>query len=164
MSRQAPHAVRPDLDSGFTLVEMLVVLAIMAIVAGSASSSFRNPRADEQIRPLAARLVAELRAARTLAISSNRDIAFAFDAATRSYKIDGIVTTAAVSPSINVTLLTAKEFVRDRSEAKIVFFADGSSTGGRLTLTQGNQSIPVLVPWLTGFAQIEASKSGAPRP
>jgi general secretion pathway protein H len=155
---------KPTQDKGFTLVEMLVVLAIIGMVMASASSSFRNPRADEQIRPVAARLVAELRAARSLAIASNREIAFAFDAEARVYRIDGTAASTPVSPSITVTLLTAKEFVRDRSDAKIVFFADGSSTGGRLTLTQGNRSIPILVPWLTGYPQIDIDKPAGLRP
>ena len=51
---------------------------------------------------------------------------------------------------VELTLKTAQSDILDNSTGRIRFFPDGSSTGGRLTLTAGDREWIITVAWLTG--------------
>lgn len=59
---------------GFTLVELLVVIAMMAVMMALAVPSYRSWQANAQYRQAANGIVAALRSARSTAISTNRQI------------------------------------------------------------------------------------------
>ena len=42
----------------------------------------------------------------------------------------------------------------DDSQGRVRFFPDGTSTGGRLTLTQNERKYYVVVDWLTGRVEL----------
>ena len=67
-ARSAKREVAARLARGFTLIELMVVIAIIAIAAGVATLSLRDP-AETQLQREAARLSALLEAARTEARS-----------------------------------------------------------------------------------------------
>jgi type IV fimbrial biogenesis protein FimT len=62
---------------GFTLVEAIIVLAIMAILAGASASSFVWLNQSTQIRGAAFDLVADLDFARSEAVKRNDDVVVA---------------------------------------------------------------------------------------
>ncbi len=137
-------------EAGFTLLEMIVVLAIMAMAIAFATSSISNSGGAVRLQPLAVRVAADLKLARADAISQNHPVEVEFDAKAHAYRIQGSRAPVALPGSIGFSLATSREFSRSSDRAHLVFFPDGSSTGGRLTLTDRQTSITLAIDWLTG--------------
>jgi general secretion pathway protein H len=141
-------------ESGYLLLELLVVLAILALTLGLAVPNHRPSATSLEPRALATRLASELRLARATAVVRAREVAFEFNAKERWFQVHG-AQRIAVPASISVTLTTARDHTQRDTDAHIVFFHDGSSTGGKIALQSGNAIHTVAVDWLTGSVQLE---------
>jgi general secretion pathway protein H len=123
--------------AGFTLLEMLVVLAVLALalalVAGGGA-----PRPAVQARAAADRVAAALRTARGQAILQDRQVTVALDAPGHALRV-GRDAPLRLPPTLDLT-----------GPPTIRFAPDGSSSGGRIVLAGGGRQIAVTVDWLTG--------------
>lgn len=128
-------------DRGFTLLEMLVVLAVLGLVAGLVVARGPMRSAGLDARTAANQLAGVLRAARSEAIATDRPVAVL---------IDGVAGTVRIGPgpprSLGATLLPPAR--------PIVFAPDGSSAGGRIGVAAGPVRRQVAVDWLTGRVSI----------
>lgn len=68
------HRPRPGMQRGFTLIEAMVVIAILAVMAGMSVASFSWFNQTTRIRSAAFDLVADLDFARSEAIKRNGDV------------------------------------------------------------------------------------------
>jgi general secretion pathway protein H len=140
-------------ERGFSLLELIVVLAIMALAAvalvpitGSAS---RGITIDAAARAVAV----ELRAARSAAIYANRETDFTIDAAARRYWSDAAPRQQALPDGI-----TAAVAPGERSRGSIRFYPDGSASGGAILLTGPQRTARIEVDALTGRARIDVGR------
>jgi len=108
---------------------------------------------------VAADMAARLRAARSMAIAQNRDVSFALDTARRTYGVVGVGALQTIPATIGLSVTTARTLIRENSNALLVFFSDGTSTGGTIRLADQHQAVAIGVEWLTGAVHIER---GAP--
>jgi general secretion pathway protein H len=61
-------------------------------------------------------------------------------------------------------LVTAQSELTGEGQGNVRFFADGSSTGGRVVLDRGEKSMQIDINWLTGQLEVEdATSDGQPR-
>jgi general secretion pathway protein H len=136
-------------EAGFTLLELVVVFVILGLVLTLFVTRVRGPSPGLTLRAAANELAAGLREARSAAISGDRPVLFAIDAAHRGWRAaDGAVKTFPSGTTVSVQLADGK-----LSSAAIVgirFEGDGSSSGGRVDLAAGAQRMTVAVNWLTG--------------
>ena len=138
---------------GFTLIELLVVLAISSL-ALVLIIGYRPPWSRGLgVHATAAELAAGLRLARSEAILSNRPVAFDLDAAGHRYRI-GNAAAKQVPADLSIELLTISGEARKAGDGDIRFNPDGSSTGGRISLIDGQRKVAVGVDWLTGRVSI----------
>lgn len=139
--------------AGFTLIEMLVVLAILALsfvlMAGYRPLWSRGLEIDTT----AAMLAAELRLVRSEAIAANRAAAFELNVAGRRYR-GGSAPTRELPARMAVELTTISDERQSSGAGSIRFFPDGSSTGGRIVLAEGSRRVAVGVDWLTGRVSV----------
>ncbi len=134
---------------GFSLVELLVVLAIMSfalvLIVG-----YKAPWSSGlNLKGTAAELAAGLRLARSEAIADNRPILFAVDLSSHRYRI-GSEPPRGLPPQLSIGLVTVDGEKRSATSADIRFNPDGSSSGGRIVLANDARRIAVGVDWLTG--------------
>jgi general secretion pathway protein H len=121
-------------EAGFTLLEMLVTVAVMGIVL-AVLAGFTRPQSHRLEMEAAARDVARaMRAARGTAISGGTPVTFALPA------LPGWLTVAERAP-----------------QGGIVFAPDGSSSGGGVLLAGDGQATEVSADWLTGRVDIHAA-------
>lgn len=139
-------------NKGFSLLELLLVLIITVSIVALASPRIANGLDSIQLKRLSRDMAASLRATRTLAITKGKDATWLVDFAQQHYQYTDKSKT--YSDKINLSLTTAsKEQISDVT-ATIRFFPDGSSTGGEITLAQGNSKYSIQIDWLTGRVKI----------
>ena len=135
---------------GFTLLELLVVLAIIgfsvSLIPGFALRGGEATALDHA----AGILVDGLHETRHQAVLANRQSLFAIDVESRQFQAGGNATPVQIDRQIDLGMVTARSEQNGPSEGRIRFYADGSSTGGRITLSNGDDQRIVEVDWLTG--------------
>jgi general secretion pathway protein H len=157
-ARREPANVRIA-ENGWSLIEMLVVLAILALIAAVALPGTPIMGRGPSLGLVAADMAARLRAARSLAMAQDRDVVFALDTDRRTYGVAGVGASQTIPATIGLSVTTARTLIRENKEAQLVFFSDGTSSGGTVRLTDQHQSVAIGVEWLTGAVHIER---GAP--
>lgn len=135
---------------GFTLLELLVVLAIVALIASLTLPNMRLPGIATDASRAARQIAGGLAQARQTAIFSNRESRLVLDMENKSFVIDK-------GPPVRLTgvdklsLLTAERDVLSQSSGTIRFFSDGSAGGGEITIQDlTGATATVRVNWLSG--------------
>jgi prepilin-type N-terminal cleavage/methylation domain-containing protein len=125
---------------GFTLVELMVVVAIMGILAGIGSLAIVNTLPSYNLTRAARDMVSSLRKARSMAIKYNRDVLIEFNVDKDSYTIDRLGINKHVS--IPETYSGIKLGFPGRS--KKVSFTDNKLTFNTTGLTGGARGYAYL--------------------
>jgi general secretion pathway protein H len=122
--------------AGFTLIEMLVVLAVLVLALGLVLT--RGPVRSERLEldSAAHQVAGALRLARSRAISEQRTVVLAFRA--DGYRLDR---DASVTWPGNISL---------EGNQRVFFTPDGGSSGARLQLRNGQRAVAIGIDWLTG--------------
>ena len=139
---------------GVTLLELLIVLAIMAIVAGFMIPMFGGPISTSELRSAARELAAGLRLAQSEAVSQRRQTFLVLDVAGKRFKVDNDPHEHKLPSKVELKLFTAQNDLVSDSVGSIRFFPDGGSNGGRITVASGDRKFDVDIDWLTGRVAI----------
>jgi general secretion pathway protein H len=157
-SRRGP-ALAGGRARGFTFVELLVVLMIMALAMALVGTSISRSISGAEMRNAAKKVAASLRYTRTRAILSKSEQVFLLDTESRKY------TAADREPvelpeGMNVELNTARSELTSETAGGIRFYPDGGSTGGNVRLEANGRIYRVNVAWLTGEASLQRDEEG----
>lgn len=139
---------------GFTLVELLVVLAIMAAAYAIAAPMISAGMSGTELKSAARQVAAGLRKARSEAVTRKNEVALNLDLELRQFELSGEKRIYSLPKSIEVGLYTAQSELKNDKTGSIRFYPDGSSTGGRITVGVGERKLYVNVDWLTGQVAI----------
>ena len=148
MGRQ--QKVSPPLQGGFTIIELLVVMVIMALAYTLASPMISSGVSGAELKASARQIAAGLRKARSDAISRRQESVLTLDLATRQFQLTGDARVYRLPPSVAVKVFTAQSELVGGTAGAIRFFPDGGSTGGRITLSANARNYDVDINWLTG--------------
>lgn len=124
MPRAAALPPGPDSERGFTLLEMLVVLAITGLIAGLLYPQIEAARFAVRQRLLREQVAAGIEAARSAALRSGGPVALRADK-------DALV----VAETRRIAIASPDGLML-RPQA-VLFYPDGSTTGGELTIGTG---------------------------
>ena len=150
---------RSESGAGFTLIEMIVVLAILGLMTTLVVTNGARVSAAVHARAAAEAISGALRSARSEAVLSNRSVAFTLDLAGRSYQW-GQTPRQALSDDLRLALLTSRELLTTTGNfGTIRFDPDGGSSGGRVTIEGGGVTWWVGVDWLSGRVSTEENRS-----
>ena len=134
---------------GFTLIELMVVFAIMALVVAMAPVAYDKLKEGVQYRDTVRSLITQLRSARYTAVSEGVPVRFTVDLKTREYGVPGTVKEIPETVELR-TIVADREFVPGGS-ASIMFLASGGSTGGSVEIIRKTGAGTRLrVDWLSG--------------
>jgi general secretion pathway protein H len=132
----------------------MLVLFIAALLVGLTPPLISSVMPGVKLKGAAREIAAGLRYARDYAVLQRSDAALTLDLKERAYTVSGRGRTFHIPDGLEVLLDTVKsEMVGERTGA-IRFYPDGSSTGGRVTLSRGERVYKVDVDWLTGRVRI----------
>ena len=142
-------------QAGVTLLELLIVIALMGIVAALVVPMFGGPVSTSELRATARQLAAGLRLARSEAVSERRETFLVVDVAGKRFKVDREAREHALPAKVELKLFTAQNDLVSENVGSIRFYPDGGSNGGRITVASGPRKFDVDVDWLTGRVSIE---------
>jgi general secretion pathway protein H len=135
-------------NSGFTLLELLVVLGILVLITGAWPLATDRLFPTQQLRNESHRLLSTIRTVRTLARASGEIQFLEILPSTVEYRGAGEVHQLPKDMRLKIrgTDLT--------HEARLEFYPDGSSNGGTLDLALANRTQIIAVSGLTGHAEV----------
>ena len=151
MGKQPMSPAGSEGPRGFTLLELLVVMAILALSAAALGP--RLPGTLERVRIQAAAFALKdaLEQARREAVRGNAPLLFVIVADTGDYGLDPD-RLAQLPADLRLQVVTAAEAAPQvRPEAGgILFFPDGSSSGGQLVLESNRLNQVMRIDWRSG--------------
>lgn len=142
-------------SSGFTLVEILLVLGILAI-AINILSPIILPSASSQLKHNTQLLLSAVRETRLYALQHRSTARLAIDTAITGYRIPGHANPPPLVGDVRISITVAEHTLTDHHTGGILFYPDGSSTGGRINLHQADLIQQIDVAWLTGAVSLHA--------
>lgn len=137
--------------AGFTLLEMLVVLTIvglsLALVVPAASKSM-----VVSVHDIARDMQMSLRQVRAKAVTQQSSTLFWLDMEQHTY-LNHKNSAKSFPKDIQVHAKVADAETQS-GKAGVRFYPDGSSTGGRFTISQNNVNVYINIDWLTGRVSV----------
>ena len=128
--------------AGFTLLELMVVLAILGLVVAIVPANLMNATGGQALKADVRALISSMHYARTRAISSNASVALIVDPRTRQLSIDGRQQVGTLSNTTSLGMMNQATAVQ--------FHPDGGSSGGEFLLSYGRDEYRISINWLTG--------------
>ncbi|WP_158923815.1 GspH/FimT family pseudopilin [Acidisphaera sp. S103] len=134
-----------DSQHGFTLIEMIVVLVVLALIAGIVMSRGPSRSPTLEVKQAVAMVAQAMRGARAAAIAADRPVDVEIDTTQHSIRAGSarpilLPATVAIEPATQIQV----------RRTAIRFAPDGSSSGGGVLLTEGAARTLVTVDGLTG--------------
>jgi len=144
-------------NQGFTLIEIMVVLAISTALLVLVVPSLYRSIAATDIPKATKELALALRLSQSQAINSTKSASLVLNVKNRQYHLSYKNKKIQLPKQIELTLLTGSTLLQqgmEDDEGAIVFYPDGSSTGGQITLKKDQKSQQIDIDWLTGEVSI----------
>lgn len=138
--------------SGFTLIEMLAVIVLIAIGVTLTAVALRG-RSRGDLQAAAQQVAAGLRNTRTRAMATGQPQWFSVDLRAHTFAAPGR-TPRSLPSGTTLEVTSAASAATPGSVARIGYFPDGSSSGGDITLDRDRRTVRVDVDWLTGAVTV----------
>jgi general secretion pathway protein H len=163
LSNSPRPAVRTDGDAdrsqaGFTLLELMAVLGLMALLLGLVLPSLLHSWEREKNRASLRELTSTLRTARSEAVTTGHKVRLFLNLKTGHYRLEGSAREGALTGvSLDGASLVWQN--PEKTQGYIAFFGDGSSSGGKLALVEptGRRSLLQVEP-ITGKISLGTGK------
>jgi general secretion pathway protein H len=150
------QSATPSSAAGFTLVELLVVLAILGLAMAIALPRLLQPSPALQLDAAMRALIGAMRSTRSAAIAQNEELVLVLDVNSRSFA-SPVAREQTLPRDAQMALKIAEPERESPSRGGIRFYPDGSATGGEVVLSLKDKEARICVHWLTG-QPVEANR------
>lgn len=157
-ARRRGRAVASRASRGVSLLEMLLVVALIALASLLAAAALSGGFAGMQLRSSAKEVATQLRYTRTRALSTGQPQRFVIDPEARRWEAPG-GRSGDIPDALDVVFTGARQARPSRGEGAIVFFEDGAATGGRIQLSRESAAWNIDVAWLTGEVRLSRARA-----
>lgn len=148
-------------NAGFSMVELLIVLAIIGLLASLAVPALLRFGGSQSVEQSSDVVRGKLAEARNRAIATGRLQFVRLDFGNRTLTgAKGEIVT--LSPSLNYRLVTAQELAQVDT-GSITFNPNGGSSGGSVMISgsDGTPNLKIAVHWLTGTITVSEEEDNA---
>lgn len=143
---------------GFSLLEMLLVMAIIAFAGLLAASAMTGGFDGIRLRSASSEVAAQLRFTRAQALATGKRQDFSIDPHAHTWKAPKD-RHGSLPKQLGIEFYGAREVQPSASEGGIAFFPDGASTGGRIRLSAKKAVRDIDVTWLTGEVRVKRGEA-----
>jgi general secretion pathway protein H len=150
----------PRGSRGFSLIEIVVVIALIAGATALVAGLLNAGLPGQQLRGAARELAAQLRFARAQAIVSGEPQVLTLDPNKHEWTAPR-GRHGEFPEKIEIIAVGARDAAAGEGVATYRFFPDGASTGGNVRLRIGDAEWRVDVAWLTG--EVDLARGGEAR-
>jgi general secretion pathway protein H len=149
-----------DDEAGFTLLEIICVLAIVALLAALILPAIPLGTSRARLEGYALSVAALLKSDRAAAIRAQTAVATTLNAATQTVRSGAYGSIVQLPGDVAFDAILAKRCGDRPAGATINFFPTGMSCGGTIILSRQSVGFQIRVNWLTGGVEIvSADKS-----
>jgi len=150
-------------SGGFTLLELLVVIAIMAALTAAFPLALNRFVPARRADAAARELIADIRLAQARSVVVDRavDVVLMQNGYEVRAAMDSDPKTVSTRQWRATTFLALRSLDDSRDQTMFRVFPDGSSTGGRFSIRDGERVRSVIVSELTSRVRIETGESRA---
>ena len=141
MSATGKPVIRSS-QRGFTLIEALVVVAITALLSGLMFPRLQGMITGQEFRTARSQMILGVRETRALAIRSGAAARFQIDETGHGFQVGD-----RKQQNLPASVLLSTSNAR----VAIIFYSDGTSNGGRITLSNRDQKQEFLIFPTTGL-------------
>ncbi|RJP84108.1 MAG: type II secretion system protein GspH [Desulfobacteraceae bacterium] len=164
------------MQRGFTLIELLVVLVLISLITALVAPRMTSPLGNLQLKTAVKKVAGSLRYARSLAASEKENRVCVFDFENHKLTIfsesspgrgnesaapeGGRELSYVLPKGVTLKQAYAGETAVDSGMFQVVFFANGSSSGGDVVLAGENERMMMIhIDFITGMVEIAKSSS-----
>ncbi|HKI13859.1 MAG TPA: prepilin-type N-terminal cleavage/methylation domain-containing protein [Roseiarcus sp.] len=147
--------------AGFTLIEVVCVLAIIALLASLVLPAIPRATSRARLEAYAVEVAATLTADRNAAIRRHTTIATSLDSVARTIRSGSSADRIQLPRDVAFDALLARTCNGRSAGATIVFFPGGMSCGGTIDLRRGDVGFQIRVNWLTGGNEVVSLDTAA---
>jgi general secretion pathway protein H len=144
-------------ESGFTLLETICVLAIIAMLAAIALPAFPRGTSRAMLEAYAVETAALLKADRNAAIRRGVAVATDLSSISRTIRSGASGRLLQLPQDVGFNAILASQCDRSAAGMAIQFLPSGMSCGGTIFLSRLGTTLEVRVTWLTGGVEIVPS-------
>ena len=144
---------RPS-ERGFTLLEMVCVLALIALMAGVLLPFVPRNTSRARLQGYALQAAALLKEDRNAAIRRGTGVATFVDAGSHTIRSGSNTDMIRIPDDVHFETLLPRTCNQREALSTISFFANGTSCGGTIALTRLDTGFEIRVNWLTGRVEI----------
>ncbi len=148
-----------DEEAGFTLIEVVCVLAIMGLIAALVFPAIPYATSQARLAGYAVEVAALLKGDRNAAIRNHVPVTTTLDDDRREVRSGASDTVVEIPADVTFAALLAQRCSGRRSGSTIDFFPSGESCGGAIAISRNGVGYQIRVNWLTGGVEIVAVKT-----
>jgi general secretion pathway protein H len=141
-------------ERGFTLLEMVCVLAIIALLAAVLLPFIPRETSRARLQAYALQTATLLNADRVAAISRRTSVATLVDAGARAIHSGARPDSIHIPDDVRFDAILPETCRQKAALSTISYFANGTSCGGAIALTRFDAGFEIRVNWLTGRVEI----------
>ena len=141
-------------ESGFTLIEVVCALALIAIIAAILLPEIPRGTSRARLEAYAMQIATLLKSDRNAAMRWRGVVATEVDAPARAVRSGSNVSFVRLPDDVRFEALLAKRCNQREVGSAIVFFASGMSCGGVISITRLGRGYEVRINWFTGGIEI----------
>jgi general secretion pathway protein H len=143
-----------DQEAGYTLIEVVCALALVALLAALVLPAIPQATSQERLAAYAVDIAALLKGDRDAAIRDHIAVATSLDAHRRTVR-SGIRNSIVEIPAdVSFEALLAERCSGRRAGSTIDFFPSGASCGGAIAISRQGVGYQIRVNWLTGGVEV----------